>query len=59
MTRPRAIPCCTGPIADGEQIEEVRTFFVDEAARRAQVDAPWLGELIVNAAACRDRRLTR
>lgn len=40
---------------DGEQIEEVRTFAVDEAARRAEADAPWLGELIMYAAECRDQ----
>lgn len=40
---------------DGEQIEEVRTFPVPEAVRRAVAEGAWMSELITYAAECRDR----
>ncbi len=44
---------------DGEQIEEVRTFPVEEAVRRASADDAWLSELITYAAECRVTFLTQ
>lgn len=41
---------------DGEQVVEVRTFSLSEAARRATSDHPWAGELVRLAAAERQRR---
>jgi 8-oxo-dGTP diphosphatase len=39
---------------DGERIDEVRLFPLQEAARSAVADALWLGELIMFAAECRE-----
>lgn len=44
---------------DGEQIDEVGTFPVAEAVRRAVAEGAWLSELIAYAAECRAAFLTQ